>query len=220
MLVNYKNVTILQDDVTVLENIDFQAEEGELIYLIGKVGSGKSSLLKTLYCELDIEDAQTANVLNFDLMTIRRKDIPLLRRNMGIVFQDFQLLHDRTVKKNCEFVLRATAWKKQEDIDERITNVLQTVGMEDKINKMPHELSGGEQQRIAIARALLNDPKIIIADEPTGNLDSETAEGIVALMNDISKKGATVIMSTHNTNIIEKFPGTIYRCEECKLIKD
>ncbi len=220
MLVNYKNVTILQDDVTVLENIDFQAEEGELIYLTGKVGSGKSSLLKTLYCELDIEEAQTANVLNFDLMTIRRKDIPLLRRNMGVVFQDFQLLHDRAVKKNCEFVLRATAWKKQKDIDERITNVLQTVGMEDKINKMPHELSGGEQQRIAIARALLNDPKIIIADEPTGNLDSETAEGIVALMNDISKKGATVIMSTHNTNIIEKFPGTIYRCEECKLIKD
>ena len=217
MLIEYKNVTIYQDDVCVLENIDFQVNEGELVYLTGKVGSGKSSLLKTIYCELDIDEAGQAVVMDKDLMTIRRREIPELRKDMGIVFQDFQLLHDRTVGKNLEFVLRATGWKKGQEIEERINEVLSIVGMDDKIDRMPHELSGGEQQRIAIARSLRNNPKMIIADEPTGNLDIETAEGIVALMKDISQRGAAVVMSTHNTGIIKSFPGIVYKCEDKKL---
>lgn len=212
MLIEYKNVTIFQDDICVLENINFQVDEGELVYITGRVGSGKSSLLKTLYCELDIDEAEKAVVMEKDITTIRRKEVPDLRKKMGIVFQDFQLLHDRSVSKNLEFVLKATGWKKSDDINDKINEVLSIVGMKDKKERMPHELSGGEQQRISIARALLNNPKIIIADEPTGNLDSETAEGIVSLLKDISQRGAAVVMSTHNTNIIEKFPGIIYNC--------
>lgn len=212
MLIDYKNVTIFQDDICVLENINFQVDEGELVYITGRVGSGKSSLLKTLYCELDIDEAEKAVVMEKDITTIRRKEVPDLRKKMGIVFQDFQLLHDRSVSKNLEFVLKSTGWKKSDEINDKINEVLSVVGMEDKKERMPHELSGGEQQRISIARALLNNPKIIIADEPTGNLDSETAEGIVSLLKDISQKGAAVVMSTHNTNIIEKFSGIIYNC--------
>lgn len=222
MLIEYKNASIYQQDKQVLKDVNFHVDEGEFIYLIGKVGSGKSSLLKTIYCELDIDEAETADALGRDLMKIKRKHVPELRREMGIIFQDFKLLNDRTVYKNLRFVLRATGWKKNEDIEARINEVLESVGMTDAKEKMPHQLSGGEQQRIAIARALLNSPKIIIADEPTGNLDPETAENIVMLLKDITRKGTAVIMSTHNIPMLDKFPGIVYRCEDGTLqeVKD
>ena len=211
-------VNIYQDDVCVLKDIDFHVDEGEFIYIIGKVGSGKSSLLKTTYCELDIEEAEKAEALGRNLLELRRKDIPALRREMGIIFQSFQLLHDRSVKKNMEFVLKATGWKNKDERKERIEEVLEAVGMLDKKNKMPHELSGGEQQRIAIARALLNRPKIIIADEPTGNLDPETAGNIVTLLKNISQTGTAIVMTTHNMPMLDRFPGIVYRCKNGKLI--
>lgn len=217
MLINYKGINIYQDDKLVLGNVDFHIEQSEFVYLIGKVGSGKSSLLKTIYCELDIDsddEEAIADVLGRDLKKIKRKEIAGLRRDFGIIFQDFQLLHDLTVYRNLHFVLKATGWKNKKEIDERIDEVLTDVGLLDKKNKMPHELSGGEQQRIAIARALLNKPKVIIADEPTGNLDTGTALDIVALLKEITKKGTAVIMSTHNMLILQKYPGIVYRCEE------
>lgn len=217
MLINYKGINIYQDDKLVLGNVDFHIEQSEFVYLIGKVGSGKSSLLKTIYCELDIDsddEEAIADVLGRDLKKIKRKEIAGLRRDFGIIFQDFQLLHDLTVYRNLHFVLKATGWKNKKEIDERIDEVLTDVGLLDKKNKMPHELSGGEQQRIAIARALLNRPKVIIADEPTGNLDTGTALDIVALLKEITKKGTAVIMSTHNMLILQKYPGIVYRCED------
>ncbi|MBP3758072.1 MAG: ATP-binding cassette domain-containing protein [Prevotella sp.] len=214
MLIEYKNVKVYQEDVCVLEDVNFHADEGEFIYIIGKVGSGKSSLLKTMYCELDIEEAEKAEVLGRSLMDLRRKDIPALRREMGIIFQDFQLLHDRSVEKNMKFVLMATGWKEKSKIYERIDEVLEAVGMSDKKQMMPHELSGGEQQRIAIARALLNKPKVIIADEPTGNLDPETASNIVELLKQISMSGTAVVMTTHNIPMLDKYPGIVYRCKD------
>ena len=217
MLINYKGINIQQDDKLVLGNVDFHIEQSEFVYLIGKVGSGKSSLLKTIYCELDIDsddEEAVADVLGRDLKKIKRKEIAGLRRDFGIIFQDFQLLHDLTVYRNLHFVLKATGWKNKKEIDERIDEVLTDVGLLDKKNKMPHELSGGEQQRIAIARALLNKPKVIIADEPTGNLDTGTALDIVALLKEITKKGTAVIMSTHNMLILQKYPGIVYRCED------
>ena len=217
MLINYKGINIYQDDKLVLGNVDFHIEQSEFVYLIGKVGSGKSSLLKTIYCELDIDsddEEAVADVLGRDLKKIKKKEIAGLRRDFGIIFQDFQLLHDLTVYRNLHFVLKATGWKNKKEIDERIDEVLTDVGLLDKKNKMPHELSGGEQQRIAIARALLNKPKVIIADEPTGNLDTGTALDIVALLKEITKKGTAVIMSTHNMLILQKYPGIVYRCED------
>ena len=217
MLINYKGINIYQDDKLILGNVDFHIEQSEFVYLIGKVGSGKSSLLKTIYCELDIDsddEEAVADVLGRDLKKIKRKEIAGLRRDFGIIFQDFQLLHDLTVYRNLHFVLKATGWKNKKEIDERIDEVLTDVGLLDKKNKMPHELSGGEQQRIAIARALLNKPKVIIADEPTGNLDTGTALDIVALLKEITKKGTAVIMSTHNMLILQKYPGVVYRCED------
>ena len=217
MLINYKGINIYQDDKLVLGNVDFHIEQSEFVYLIGKVGSGKSSLLKTIYCELDIDsddEEAIADVLGRDLKKIKRKEIAGLRRDFGIIFQDFQLLHDLTVYRNLHFVLKATGWKNKKEIDERIDEVLTDVGLLDKKNKMPHELSGGEQQRITIARALLNKPKVIIADEPTGNLDTGTALDIVALLKEITKKGTAVIMSTHNMLILQKYPGIVYRCED------
>ena len=216
MLIDYQNVSIYQAEKCVLQNVNFHVDEGEFAYLIGKVGSGKSSLLKTLYCELDLVEGETdkAEILGRDLKTIRRKDIPALRKETGIILQDFQLLHDRTVRKNFEFVLKATGWKNKKDREKRIEEVLNEVGMIEKIDKMPHELSGGEQQRVAIARALLNTPKIIIADEPTGNLDPETASNIVSLLKDITKQGTAVVMTTHNTPVLDKFPGIVYRCKD------
>ncbi|MBR5039022.1 MAG: ATP-binding cassette domain-containing protein [Prevotella sp.] len=214
MLIEYKKVRIFQEDVCVLNDVDFHVEEGEFIYIIGKVGSGKSSLLKTAYCELDIESGEQAMVLDRDIMNIRRREIPALRKEMGIIFQDFQLLHDRTVAKNLRFVLKATGWKNKKEIEERIDEVLEMVGMTDKKDKMPHELSGGEQQRIAIARAILNKPRIIIADEPTGNLDPETADYIVGLLKQISQTGTAIVMTTHNIPMLDKFPGIVYRCKD------
>jgi cell division transport system ATP-binding protein len=187
------------------------------VYIIGKVGSGKSSLLKTLYCELDIESAEKSEVLGRDVCDIRRRDIPALRKEMGIIFQDFQLLHDRNVYQNMRFVLKATGWDSREERDARIDEVLELVGMKDKRESMPHELSGGEQQRIAIARALLNNPKIIIADEPTGNLDPETARHIVSILKDIQKTGTAIVMTTHNIPLLDEFPGTVYRCKDTKM---
>lgn len=216
MLIDFSKVNVYQGDKLILEQADFKADEGEFIYIIGKVGSGKSSLLKTMYAELDVYDdeAEKAEVLGRNMLKLRRKDVPALRREMGIIFQDFQLLHDRSVKKNLEFVLKATKWKYKERIEERIDKVLEDVGMLEKKDAMPHELSGGEQQRIAIARALLNAPKIIIADEPTGNLDPETAAQIAKLLKEISKTGTAVIMSTHNWAMLDKYPGIVYKCED------
>ena len=217
-LINYKNVDIYhKDGDTVLRGVDFHVEEGEFIYLIGRVGSGKSSLLKTIYCELDIDEADEAIVLEHDLLTIRRKEIPGLRRKMGIIFQDFQLLSDRTVYENLKFVLKATGWNDKERINDRIDEVLAQVGMADKKERMPHELSGGEQQRIAIARALLNKPELIVADEPTGSLDYETAENIIQLLREISLKGTAVILTTHNRTLLNKYPGIVYRCNNGRL---
>ncbi|WP_455096291.1 cell division ATP-binding protein FtsE [Prevotella koreensis] len=216
MLIDYNKISIYQDDLCVLKDIDFNVDEGEFVYIIGKVGAGKSSLLKTLYCELDIESAEKAEVLGRDLMKIKRREVPEMRREMGIIFQDFQLLHDRTVGKNLDFVLKATGWKKSER-NQRIDEVLEAVGLSDKVNKMPHELSGGEQQRIAIARALLNKPKIIVADEPTGNLDPETASNIVSLLRQISLTGTAIVMSTHNIPMLNKYPGRVYRCSETSI---
>ena len=217
MLIDYKNATIYQEDKLILDNANFHLDEGEFIYLIGKVGSGKSSLLKTMYGELDIDSADNAVVLGRDMLKIKRKHLPELRREMGIIFQDFQLLHDRTVYKNLRFVLKATGWKKNKDIDTRIDEVLDAVNMADSKEKLPHELSGGEQQRIAIARSLLNKPKVIIADEPTGNLDPETAENIVLLLKGITHSGTAVVMSTHNLPMLDKVPGVVYRCESNTL---
>lgn len=219
MLIDYQKANIYQTDEAILQNVDFHVDEEQFVYVIGKVGSGKSSLLKSIYCEVDFDkaDAEKAEVLERNLLTLKRKDVPALRREMGIIFQDFQLLHDRSVKQNLQFVLKATGWKSQKEIDERILKVLEAVGMQDMSNRLPHELSGGEQQRIAIARALLNQPKIIIADEPTGNLDPDTAEKIVGLLYEISHSGTSVVISTHNLGMIDKFPGRVYKCKEHTL---
>ena len=215
VLIDYKNVTVRQaHGIEVLSHVDFTVEEGEFVYIIGRVGAGKSSLLKTIYNELDIEEADTAMVLDNDMLTLRRRDVPALRRQMGIVFQDFQLLADKTVAKNLRFVLKATGWKKNDEIEARIDEVLDLVGMTEKKDKMPHELSGGEQQRVAIARAILNSPKLIVADEPTGNLDPVTVKGIMDLLRGISESGTAVVMSTHNIPVIEQYPGTVYRCHD------
>ncbi len=213
MLIEYKNANIYQrHGIRVLENVNFHVDEGEFVYIIGRVGSGKTSLLRTFYFELDMTEADKATVFDYDLLSLRRKDIPGLRRQMGVIFQDFQLLGDRTIYKNLEFVLKATGWKNKSDISARINEVLTDVGMQDKADKMPHELSGGEQQRAAIARAILNRPKLIIADEPTGNLDPETATNIIELLRQISQTGTAIVMTTHNMPLLDKYPGIVYRC--------
>lgn len=215
MLIDYRHVNVCQvDGKDVLTDVNLQVDEGSMVYIIGRVGSGKSSLLKTIYQELDIFDGETADVLGVNMLTVKRKHVPALRREMGVVFQDFQLLADRSVRKNLQFVLKATGWKKKNDINQRIDEVLEEVGMSDKSDRMPHELSGGEQQRIAIARSILNSPKLIIADEPTGNLDNETATGIMELLQNISRTGTAVVMSTHNVSVIEAFPGKTFRCHD------
>jgi cell division transport system ATP-binding protein len=215
MLIEYKNVTVCQKDgIPVLKDVNFHIDNGEFVYLIGKVGSGKSTLLKSIYAELFIDEGEEAKVFENDMLTLKRKQIPSLRRQMGVVFQDFRLLTDRTIRENLKFVLKATGWKNKEEIKERIDKVLNDVGMSDKIDKMPHELSGGEKQRIAIARAILNSPKLIVADEPTANLDPETADGIMQLLLQISQTGTAVLMSTHNIPLLDKYPGIVYRCHE------
>ena len=218
MLVDYKKVNINQLDGTpVLHDVDFHVDEGEFIYIIGRVGSGKSSLLKTLYFELDINEAENAIVLNHDLRGLKRKYVPALRRQMGIIFQDFQLLSDRTVHDNLAFVLKATGWKDKSEIEERINDVLEDVELQEFADRFPHELSGGEQQRVAIARSMLNNPKIIIADEPTGNLDSDTAANIIRLLRQITQSGTAVVMTTHNIPLLDDYPGIVYRCIDHQL---
>jgi len=218
MLIDYQKANIYQKDgILVLKEVDFHVDEGEFIYIIGRVGAGKSTLLKTLYFELDVDEAEQAIVLNHNLSEMKQKYIPRLRRQMGIIFQDFQLLGDRTVRENLRFVLKATGWKNRAEVDERIDDVLNDVDMLERGDRFPHELSGGEQQRIAIAGAILNKPKVIIADEPTGNLDIETARQIIALLRKITQSGTAVVMTTHNTSLLQEFPGIVYRCINQKL---
>lgn len=216
-IVKYRNVEILRKEHVVLKDVTFDLQQGEFLYLIGKVGSGKSSLLKSIYSEIPISDG-SARVFDFDLNSLKRKEIPMLRRQIGIVFQDFQLLTDRNVYDNLRFVLEATGWDNRNEIEGRIEEVLKQVGMLNKSYKMPHELSGGEQQRIVIARALLNKPQLILADEPTGNLDPATSEQIVNHLHEISSNGTAVIMATHNLALVDQFPGRVLRCEDKKLV--
>lgn len=217
-LIEYKDVEILRKEHVVLKGVKFSVESGEFVYLIGKVGSGKSSLLKSLYAEVPVETGE-AHIFDYDLLTIKRKHIPFLRRKIGIVFQDFQLLTDRNVYSNLEFVLDATGWKDNEAKEQRIEEVLKEVGMTNKSYKMPHELSGGEQQRIVIARALLNKPELIIADEPTGNLDPETGEQIINHLYQIARTGTAVIVATHNLAMLDRFSGRVLKCEGKQLIQ-
>lgn len=220
-LIDYKNVNIYHGDRLVLGNVNFTIDEGEFVYLIGKVGSGKSTFLKTIYSEVDVDEAETCTVIDRDMLKISRREVQALRRELGVVFQDFKLLPDRTVGDNLRFVLNATKWKKS-DIDNRVNEVLESVGMAEAVNRMPYMLSGGEKQRVAIARALLNSPKILLADEPTGNLDPETADNIVSLLRDITSKGTAVIMTTHNLPMLDKYPGIVYQCkdEELKILSE
>lgn len=216
--ISYHNVEIRQQEMIVLEEVNLQIQPKEFVYLIGKVGSGKSSLLKTMYGELDIHSGD-AEVLGYDMTHMRRKQIPALRKRIGIVFQDFQLLTDRNVYDNLDFVLKATGLKDKRKRRFRIEKVLEQVGMSTKGYKMPHELSGGEQQRIVIARAILNRPEIILADEPTGNLDPDTGRQIVELLRNICAQGSTVIMTTHNLQLLEEFPGKVFRCDNHRIVE-
>jgi len=219
LLIKYVNVEIVQQEVVVLKDINLEVKKGEFLYLVGKVGSGKSSLLKSFYGEVPIFAGEEATINDYNLQKLKRSQIPYLRRKLGIVYQDFQLLIDRTVHDNLVFVLKATGWKKKLDIDSRIADVLKQVGMSNKGYKMPHQLSGGEQQRIVIARALLNSPNIILADEPTGHLDAETGKEIVQLLHSIKDEGTTVIMSTHNMSWLEKFPGRVLRFDSEHMVE-
>lgn len=215
-LIEYKNVAIHQADQIVLHDVNLTVESGEMIYLLGKVGSGKSSLMKTIYGALPIADGE-ARVLEYDMRTIRRRKLPYLRRRLGIIFQDYKLLTDRSVEENLLFVLRATGWKDKKLMHEHVHEILEQVGMETKAYKKPYELSGGEQQRVVIARALLNSPEMILADEPTGNLDAETGKEIMDLLYAISQAGITVLMSTHNLNWPEQYPGRKLLFENGKI---
>ena len=216
-IIEYNNVDIERADRLVMKNVSFKIDKGEFCYLVGRVGSGKSSLLKTMYADVKIPKGDKADVMGYDLLNIKKRDIPYLRRSIGIVFQDFQLLQDRSARQNLQFVLQATGWKSKADIDERIEEVLKAVGMENKAYKMPHELSGGEQQRIVIARALLNKPALILADEPTGNLDPQTGYQIISLLHKLAKEGTAILMATHNLQMVEEFPARVMRCRDKQL---
>lgn len=211
-IIDYKNVELCHDEIIVLHDINFSVDEGEFIYLCGKTGSGKSSLLKSLYADMPIKRGE-ARIFDYDLSKISRRQIPFLRRKIGVIFQDFQLLHDRSVRDNLEFVLRATGWKVARQIDDQIDLVLNTVGLPKKGYKRPHQLSGEEQQRIVIARSLLNSPQLIVADEPTGNLDPDIAAEIVGLLHEISRSGTSVIMATHNMSIVNRYPAKTFVVE-------
>ena len=206
----FKDADISNGENVVVYGVNLEVREGDLVYIVGKVGTGKTSLIRTIIAENRLSSGE-GEVCGFDLRKLRTKDIPFLRRRLGVVFQDFQLLMDRSVEANLEFVLKSTGWKDREAIDNRISAVLEAVGMLTKAHKMPHQLSGGEQQRIAIARAILNSPEVIIADEPTGNLDSETADGILQLLLSINRvQGTAIVMVTHNRSIINKYPGRVF----------
>lgn len=218
-IIEYHNVEVMRNEHVALRDVDFSVSSGEFVYLLGKVGSGKTSLMKTIYAEVPVRQGD-ARVFDYDLRTIRPKDVPFLRRKIGIVFQDFQLLTDRTAYANLDFVLHATGWKDSADRERRIDEVLRQVGMATKAFKMPHQLSGGEQQRIVIARALLNKPGLIIADEPTGNLDPETGDQIMAHLYGIAQQeGTAVIVATHNHGFVRRFPGRVLRCERKQLME-
>ena len=216
-IIELANANIYQRDNILLSNVTFSIGRGDFVYLIGKTGSGKSSLLRTLYAELPSYEG-IVNVAGFDLTDIKRKEIPYLRRKLGIVFQDFQLLEDRDVEGNLKFVLNATGWYDKDEIDRRIDEVLEMVGLKEKRHSMPYNLSGGEQQGVTIARALLNHPDIILADEPTGNLDPETALDVLKLLLKIADSGTAVLMATHNYGLIQKYPGRIIKCENHQVI--
>jgi len=217
-VVIFEDASIYQDDHLVMSEVNFSLVKGEFVYLIGRVGSGKSSLIKTINAELVLKKG-IASVVGFQLETLKKKQIPILRRKLGIVFQDFQLLIDRSVYDNLHFVLHATGWKDKAETDKRIMEVLAKVDLQNKGYKMPHQLSGGEQQRVVIARALLNNPEVILADEPTGNLDPETSEGIMKLLKEISESGCSVLMATHNYTLLKKFPARTLKCEDGKLVQ-
>lgn len=217
ILVRYRGADIERAERQVLKSVDFTLHKGEFCYLVGRVGSGKSSLMKTMYADVPVKNATEATVMGFDLLNLKKSKIPYLRRKIGIVFQDFQLLQDRSVAANLRFVLEATGWKKKSEIEDRIEEVLKDVGMANKSYKMPHELSGGEQQRIVIARALLNNPELIIADEPTGNLDPQTGYQIVRLLHSLAAAGHAVLMATHNLQLVEDFPARTVRCTDKRL---
>ena len=215
--IEVNHADIFQKEHLILSDVTFNIQASEFVYLIGDTGSGKSSLLKTLYGELPLKNG-TINVSDYQLFNLKKEKIPFLRRKIGIVFQDFQLLPDRSVHENLAFVLKATGWKIEENINNRINEVLEKVNMQDHIYKMPHELSGGEQQRVCISRALLNDPKVILADEPTGNLDPDTTNRILELLHELCKGGCAILMATHEHTLLERFPAKIIKCEEGKLI--
>jgi cell division transport system ATP-binding protein len=215
-IIELTNASVFQKNNMILSKVALSIEKGEFVYLIGKTGTGKSSLLKTLYAELPLVEGE-ATIAGYNLKEIRNRDIPFLRRKLGIIFQDFQLLSDRSVNDNLLFVLKATGWSDKHEMKVRLTDVLDKVGLETKGYKMPHQLSGGEQQRVAIARALLNDPEVILADEPTGNLDPETSEGIMQLLFDISRSGRAVLMATHNYSLFRSFPARTIKCEAGRL---
>ncbi|MBS0011786.1 MAG: ATP-binding cassette domain-containing protein [Bacteroidales bacterium] len=215
-IISFNDCNIYQQDHLVLSDVNLEVKKGEFVYLIGKVGSGKTSLIKTINAQLPLVDGE-GMVAGFDLARLRKKDIPILRRKLGIVFQDFQLLTDRSIYANLEFVLRATGWKNKIETEERIGQVLERVGLGTKGYKMPHQLSGGEQQRVVIARALLNDPDIILADEPTGNLDPDTSEDIIRILKEISKNGRAVVFATHNYTLLKKHIARTIKCEDGKI---
>jgi cell division transport system ATP-binding protein len=216
-IIELDRVSVYQVENLILANVTLSINKGEFLYLIGKTGSGKSSLLKVLYAELPLRIG-TAKVAGFDLRMLRMKDVPFLRRKLGIVFQDFQLLMDRSVNENLFFVMRATGWKDKRKMQKRLLEVLAKVNLGNKGAKMPHQLSGGEQQRVAIARALINDPEVILADEPTGNLDPESSEGIISLLMDISKTGRAIVMATHNYTFFDKYPARTLMCEKGRVV--
>ena len=216
-IIRLQHADIYQKNFLVLENVNFKLAAGEFSYLIGSTGSGKSSLLKTLYADLPLQKGE-GEIVGYQLFNIKNSTIPFLRRKIGIIFQDFQLLADRNVHDNLAFVLKATGWKNKILINERIQNVLQKVGMFDHLHKMPHELSGGEQQRVSIARALLNKPELILADEPTGNLDPKTTESIMHLLRQICQNGTSILMATHEHNLIDLFPARVLKCQSGELI--
>lgn len=217
-IVSFSDATINQSGKTILTNVSIEVPEGSFVFLIGRTGSGKSSLIKTIYGDLELAGG-VGNVTGYDLTRLKSKQIPNLRRELGVVFQDFKLLQDRTINENLKFVLRSTGWKNKKEIDDQINKVLKMVGITLNKDKYPFELSGGEQQRVAIARALLNEPKLIIADEPTGNLDPQTSQEIMQLFKSLHEKGMTLLMATHDYQMIVKFPGKIFKCEDGKIFE-